>query len=56
MKSTSLLIISLTVLSLGLAAEPLMLEAKEDFINKISKTNLAVFYYGTSNSQEYSAY
>lgn len=38
------------------SSEPLMLEAKEEFINKLSKTNMAVFFYGTTNSQEYQAY
>lgn len=35
----------------SISKEPLMLEAKEDFINKVSKTNMAVFFYGTQNSQ-----
>jgi len=35
----------------SLCIQPLMLEAKEDFINKVSKTNLAVFFYGTSDSE-----
>lgn len=44
----------LALLIIGLAqGEPLMLGAKSDFIDTISKKDLAVFFYGTQDSPEY---
>lgn len=44
------------VLVAACLCDPLMLEQKEDFISTITKTNIAVFYYGRSDSEEYQAY
>ena len=38
------------------SAAPLMLEARDDFINSLTKSSMAVFFYGSQNTPEYSAF
>lgn len=45
------LLITLTSLAIANQSQTLMLGAKEDFIHTIAKSNLAVFFYGTQDTQ-----